>query len=257
MSDLELFPAINPNLDEVAEESVESDQNIKVVIEDKKILKQKDIFDMKYNKEKKEPKEVVSRTGRVKETKVDEFNDQDKETQRVQEVKNAARNSTSSKYKHLEAARAKGILTRKEKAAKRREEKAEAKRLKDIEKQKRREATKERNRVKARERYRRIKAEKEEKKKSDPIDIPQRKPQYIPRNDSNMSFKQFSSYMMRYEEMKDKYKTYKNRKQINNKEKEKNTKILQQKPKKEFPDNYPLSHLYGVNRFKPTNFNDF
>jgi hypothetical protein len=246
MSSLELFPEINPNLDEVAEEG----ENLKVEIEEKQVLKQKDIFDMKYNK--KELKQSRS----VQETKVDEFKDQDKQSQPVEDPPGQVGKSASSKYSHLKAARAKGIITRQEKARIRREQKAEAKRLKDIEKQERRDATKERNRVKARERYRRLKAEKDDNKVSEPIDIP-RKPQYIPNKERDMSFKQFSNYMMRYEEMKGHYKNYKNRKIQNTKEKVKNEKILKQKPKKEFPDNYPLSHLYGKNRFKPTDFNNF
>tara|TARA_R110001599_G_scaffold151774_1_gene336697 strand:+ start:2986 stop:3735 length:750 start_codon:yes stop_codon:yes gene_type:complete len=249
MSDLELFPTINPNLDEVAEEG----ENIKVEIEEKQVLKQKDIFDLKHNKK------GLKQSQGVQETEVSDLINKDKQSQRVSNIQIAARNSASStddKYPHLKEARAKGIITRKEKARIRREEKAEAKRLKDIEKQERRDATKERNRVKARERYRRIKAEKDEKKASEPIDIP-RKPQYIPKQERDMSFKQFSNYMMRYEEMKGHYKTYKNKKLQNHKEKTKNAKILQQKPKKEFPDNYPLSHLYGKNRFKPTDFNNF
>lgn len=252
MSNLELFPTINPNLDEVVNEA----ENVKIVVEDKKYLKQKDIFDMKNNKEKNTLKEDLHRTGRVSETEVAEFNDQEVKSEGVDRIRKPVLKSPSSKYKHLEAARAKGILTRKEKARIRKEEKAEAKRLKDIEKAERREATKERNRVKARERYRRLKAEKDENKVSEPIDIP-RKPQYIPRQETNMSFKQFSNYMMRYEDMKDQYKNYKNRKQIKTKEKQKHNQILKQKPKKEFPDNYPLSHLYGKNRFKPTDFNNF
>jgi len=246
MSSLELFPEINPNLDEVAEEG----ENLKVEIEEKEVLKQKDIFDMKYNK--KELKQSRS----VQETEVGELINKDKQSQSVQEPPGTGKNSASCKYPHLKEARAKGIKTRQEKARIRREEKAEAKRLKDIEKQERRDATKERNRVKARERYRRLKAEKDEKKVSEPIDIP-RKPQYIPNKERDMSFKQFSNYMMRYEEMKGHYNNYKNRTNTNTKEKVKNQKILKQKPKKEFPDNYPLSHLYGKNRFKPTDFNNF
>lgn len=240
---LELFPEVNPNLDEVAEEG----ENIKVEIEETKRLKQNEIFDLKKNIKKE-----LKQTHRVVKTEVGELIDEEKQTQPVITPPGDGDNSASSKYPHLKAARAKGIITRKEKAKVRKEQKAEAKRLKDIEKQERRDATKERNRVKARERYRRLKSEKETK----PIDIP-RKPQYIPNKEKDMNFKQFSNYMMRYEAMKGHYKNYKNQKLQKNKEIEKNQKILQQKPKKEFPDNYPLSHIYGKNRFKPTDFNNF
>ena len=234
--DLALFPTINPNLDEVAEE------NVVLKVEEPKKLRQKDIFvnDLKGATAK-------SASSKDKTTPV---HSKENQSEPVDVAPGDAPNSTSSKYAHLKAARAKGAITRKEKARIRREEKAEAKRLKDIEKEKRREATKERNRVKARERYRRLKAEKETK----PIDIP-RKPQYIPR-DNNMSFKKFADYMMRYEDMKDRYKKQ-NMKNNKRKEEAKIVQNIKHKPKKEFPDNYPLAHLYGNNRFKPTDFNNF
>ncbi len=236
--DLALFPSINPNLDEVAEE------NVVMKVEEPKKLRQKDIFvnDLK-------PTLAKSASSKDKTTPV---HSKENQSEPVEVAPGDAPNSTSSKYAHLKAARAKGAITRKEKARIRREEKAEAKRLKEIEKQKKREATKERNRDKARERYRRLKAEKEAKTKEEPEP---RKPQYIPR-DNNMSFKKFADYMMRYEDMKDRYK----KQSMINKKSNKNRKIINKiaPPKvKEFPDNYPLAHLYGNNRFKTTDFNNF
>lgn len=113
---LELFPEINPNLDEVAEEG----ENIKVKIQETKRLKQNEIFDLKKNikKELKQTRPVVK-------TEVSELIDEEKQTQAVEEPPGDGGNSASSKYPHLKAARAKGIITRKEKARIRREEKVE------------------------------------------------------------------------------------------------------------------------------------
>jgi hypothetical protein len=231
--DLALFPTINPNLDEVAEE------NVILKVEEPKKLRQKDIFvnDLKNCEGKSATS--MDKTNRV--------HSKEKPSEPVDVSPGDKPNSTSSNYGHLIAARAKGIITRKEKALIRQEKKAEAKRLKDIEKAKKREATKERNRDKARERYRRLKTEKEE---PEPI-----KPQYIP-NQNGMSFKKFANYMMQYEELKDRYK----KQSMINKKSNKNIKVINKiaPPKvKEFPDNYPLAHIYGNNRFKTTDFNNF
>ena len=231
--DLALFPTINPNLDEVAEE------NVVLKVEEPKKLRQKDIF-------VNDLKDCDAKSASSKD-KTNRVHSKEKPSEPVEVAPGDEPNSTSSKYGHLKAARAKGAITRKEKALIRREEKAEAKRLKDIEKAKKREATKERNRDKARERYRRLKTEKEEPEP--------RKPKYIPR-DNNMSFKKFADYMMRYEDIKDRYE----KQSMINKKSNKNMKIINKiaPPKvKEFPDNYPLAHLYGNNRFKTTDFNNF
>tara|TARA_R110000803_G_scaffold50583_1_gene104822 strand:- start:4105 stop:4857 length:753 start_codon:yes stop_codon:yes gene_type:complete len=250
MSDLELFPTINPNLDEL----VEPEKNIVMKVEDKRHLKQNDIFDSKYlNKKEVKGTKTGGKTKVLKELPPKE------PTQRVQPCQQDQGKSASlEKYPHLKAARAKGIVTRKEKARIRREAKEEAKKLKDIEKQERREATKERNRVKARDRYRRIKAEKDATK---PIDIPiARKKQYIPNSVDKLSFTDFSNYMMRYEDIKGKWEKQQKLKKQQTIDRDKNLKIHKkttEKLKKEFPDNYPLSHLYGKNRFKTADFNNF
>ena len=243
MTDLSLFPEVNPNLNEVAADS------IAIEIEEKQTLKQNDIFLNTNHK-------VLKQTRQVQEDKVGEFNVKDNGTAQVKDppgFKDDKPKSPSSRYPHLKSARAKGAITRKEKAIVRKAEKAAAKLLKDEEKMKRREATKERNRDKARERYRRIKAEKDESNK--------RKPQYIPQGvNQSMDFAKFSNYMMKYEGLKEQYKKQEQFKKDKHIERQRALALHKMPPQvvqKEFPDNYPLAHLYGVNRFKVPNFGNF
>jgi hypothetical protein len=215
----ELFPSINPNIDELNEMTpLNQDEQItnddpEPETEVKEDFKESDIF-MKSGK-----KRLKSKLKEPTDTIVEE------------DIK------PKRKYPHLAKARAKGAEVRKAKAEARRLKKEEEKELKNKLKSEKREATAERNRQKAKARY----YTEKEKKKSQPIAIQQ---QFIPKSTKkDMDFNTFASYMMKYENLKEQYK--------NKNIKMKPMKQVNTKPiKKEIPynpPNYPLSHLYNPN----------
>ena len=224
MSDLDLFPVINPNIGEVIER--ESALNGEDLILDEEIQpsSHNEIFSKKNIKlevSKPVPKE---------------------------------------KYAHLAEARKKGALTRQKKAEVKRALKAEAKAIKDEEKRLRREATQERNRVKARERYRsqkvkkdeqselkeKIRLESEAKKQQQEVEYKRyhSKPMPIP-DPVAMNFEKFAGYMMRYEGLKQQYA-----------QQQKQPPPIS-KQKSEFPEHYPLANLYKKNKNRKADFSNF
>jgi len=224
MADLSLFPEINPNIEEIIEreQSIDGDE---VIIDQEPELGHNDIF---TNKKQNVKMEVAPK---------------------------------KDKYSHLVEARKKGAITRQKKAEAKRLLKAEAKAIKDEEKRVRREATTERNRVKARERYRREKSKKDEQEEiKEKIRLVshakkekqehQHRQQYgkapIPPKPEGMNFEKFAGYMMRYEGLKREYA-----------QTQVKSKPIPIPPPQEFPDNYPLSHLYGKNKNRKVDFSHF
>tara|TARA_R110000744_G_scaffold66253_2_gene135369 strand:+ start:4861 stop:5559 length:699 start_codon:yes stop_codon:yes gene_type:complete len=232
MADLSLFPVINPNIEEIIEREQALDGE-NVILETEEPIGHNEIFSNKKN------------------------------------VKLSVSQPKKDKYPHLAEARKKGAITRQKKAEAKRILKAEAKAIKDEEKRLRREATQERNRVKARERYRKQKAEKDEQqdikesirlrsqaKKDEAERIerqsyrrPQHKPIQQPKHPGGgMDFEKFAGYMMRYEGLKREYETSRS---------QKIPVQVAPPPPKEFPDNYPLAHIYQKNKNRKMNFNNF
>tara|TARA_R110001592_G_scaffold182498_3_gene425772 strand:+ start:16794 stop:17573 length:780 start_codon:yes stop_codon:yes gene_type:complete len=226
MSDLDLFPVINPNIGEVIErENAVAGEDL--ILDD-------EIQPSSHN-------EIFS-----------------KSNVKLQVSEPVALPKKKDKYAHLAEARKKGALTRQKKAEAKRALKAEAKAIKDEEKRLRREATQERNRVKARERYRSQKAKKDEqaelkekirleseaKKKQQEVEY-KRYHQKPPQDPVGMNFEKFAGYMMRYEGLKQQYAQQ------------------QRKPppppkqKSEFPEHYPLANLYKKNKDRKADFSNF
>jgi hypothetical protein len=228
MSDLELFPVINPNIEEIIErENAVAGEDL--ILDDDPVIGHNEIFSKSNVKlEVSEPVDIPKK---------------------------------KDKYAHLAEARKKGALTRQKKAELKRIAKAEAKAKKDEEKRLRREATQERNRVKARERYRNQKAKKDDqselkekirleseaKKKQQEIEYKRyhSKPLQNPQP-SGMSFDKFADYMMRYEGLKRQYA-----------QSQAIRKPEPVKPKSEFPANYPLAHIYQKNKNRKADFSNF
>jgi hypothetical protein len=231
-----LFPEINPNIDQIIqdEKMIDSDNAVKneIIEVDKK--DQDDIFE---TFEKSLAKEATKG---------------DKTPPAVKPI-------SQKKKEHLDNARVKSAETRRQKAEERKRLKEEEKARKEEEKKLRREATAERNRQKARERYYKQKEQKD-KQKEEVKEIPKQivkdttpKVRNIiqeAKNPNNMDFNTFAKYMMRYETLKEQY----------NKEiEEKNNKTKEEKKKEEsksyHPHNYPLRNYYHKDRMKTfTNF---
>jgi hypothetical protein len=225
MADLSLFPEINPNIEEIIEREDALDGENVIIEEEKEPVGHNDIF-----------------TNNVK-------------------IKVAPKKT----YPHLAAARAKGAITRQKKAEAKRLLKAEAKAIKDEEKRLRREATTERNRVKARERYRKEKSKKDEQaeiKEKIRLESHAKKQQqelqqqrYNPKRQvaptpqsTGMDFEKFAGYMMRYEGLKREYAA----------SQRKSAPVpIPEKAPQEFPDNYPLAHIYSKKKNRKADFSHF
>lgn len=165
--------------------------------------------------------------------------------------KNEKVTTGKKRYAHLAEARKKGAETRRRKAAERKAKKEAEKLAKEQKKAEKKAASAERNRQRARDRYYREKQEKEKvlkdgklQVKSKPIDIPQ-----APVKPAGMDFNTFAEYMLKYENMKKRYKTAMDLKAIEEKKKE-----LAKKKKEYHPENYPLAHLYNPSNRKNTTF---
>jgi len=214
-----LFPVINPNIDQLIqdEKMLDSDNAIKNEIIDVVKQEQEDIF------ETPKPKPI-----------------------------------SQKKKEHLENARIKSAETRRQKAKKKKKLKEEEKARKEEEKRLRREATAERNRVKARERYYKQREQKE-KVKEEVKEIPKQivkdttpmvRDVYKQQQVNNMDFNTFAKYMMKYETLKEQY----NKEIEDNNKKEKEIK-KQEETKSYHPKNYPLRNYYHKDRMR--NFTNF
>jgi hypothetical protein len=152
-------------------------------------------------------------------------------------------------YSHLAKARAKGAVVRKAKAEARRIQKAEEKEEKNRLKAEKKEASAERNRQRAKDRY-----------YANKKDVPShQKPAVIqsPPVPKGMDFNTFANYMLKYENMKKKYKdavdsqTAERERKMELKRREEAKKPVE---KKYHPDNYPLAHIYNPNNRKNTSY---
>jgi len=247
MKGLDMFPEINPNIDEIIRQQDAIDPE-EVAVDTEEV------------KPKTKENDIFLRRERVKGTKSRSSNGNDnkqnlnsptltiieedldtplKKNNKLVELSDDATiekspGTKTKRYSHLAKARQKGLEKRRANAAAKKELKELKKAEKEEEKRLRREATKERNRAKARDRYRRIKAEKETE--TEPIDIPKPKPQ----KPKGMSYDTFSKYMDEYQRQNT----------IKNKKIEKPRAIIKPKPvvKPYHPKNYPLAHIYNKTR---------
>lgn len=249
MKGLDMFPEINPNIEEIVRQQEAIDpENVAVDITEKpKRTPHTEIF---VNKGTKRVKKTKSRNTVMNEEK-DEINsptltiieeDLESPVKELNELSDETQlkkkgGTTSKRYSHLAKAREKGLQKRRANAAKRKELKELKKKEKEEERARRREATKERNRQKARARYQRLKKEKETQ------NPPKQElaPKTIKKKPTNMSYETFALYMNQYE--KQKAVRQQKKKQV----------MKQQKPKKPepppyHPKNYPLAHLYNIPR---------
>jgi len=224
-----LFLEINPNIDEIAKEAVELDDEAD--IEEKEMVvsqeknKHEDVFE--------EPLEKVATHPKKKKKKVT-FEEPEPEPEPEPETLPM----TYREKKKLETAK----------------RKAEEKEVKRIAKEKHREEMKEKNREKARKRYWEQKKIKEQVKQEKEIEVPKKivKESKAPLNsiqkkqvdknvNNDMDFATFSSYMMKYEEMKQHISKQKDE-ELKQKQREKQ-KEQESKPSF-YPSNYPVHLLY-------------
>ena len=227
MTDLSLFPEINPNIEEIIQrENSASPEDVEIEAKQEKKLTHKDYFE--ENPSLRDNEETNSAS----------LVDLAEEDDEIVGEKEEKKGEKKGRYDHLKSARLKGLEKRRAKAEEKRLAKAEAKKLKEIEKAKRREATKERNRVKARERYRRLKKEKE-------VKVEEKRQTFKKVEPKNMSFKTFARYMNQYEQIKEAYNMEKEKKAKTNKIKEMPRPVMRRQRPQYNPPNYPLSHLYN------------
>jgi len=226
-----LFPEINPNIDEIIEK-----ENM---IDSEEVVKDEE---MDYSTPKSSHNDIFigSKKQNVK-MKVKEPTDTITESD-VEKPKKKDR------YAHLAKARQKGIETRRRKAEERRKAKEEAKLKKQQEREARKQATAERNRASARQRYYRQKEKSKdvaEKIVEDTKPPPKNSIKHKPTPNGNMDFNTFARYMMKYEQMKDAYNKQKQPKKSKPKD------IPQKKEEPTYhPKNYPLSMYAPHNRYK-------
>ena len=213
-----MFPAANPDIDEVLkkEDCIDGEAVAQEHIEMKvEPIKESDIF-------MKPVKNNMRLDVKPKNVKVKKQRD----------------------YSHLAKARAKGAEVRKAKAETRRLQKAEEKAEKDRIKAEKRAATTERNRQRAKDRYY---EKKKQSHKEDRKPVQASPPPVAPQMKNGMDFNTFANYMLKYENMKKKYKDAVDL-QTAEKERKRQEAIRKKDVKKEpayHPDNYPLAHLYN------------
>ena len=243
-----LFPVVNPNLDELAQEAKKPINEDEVIVPEGKTqeldnpLKKELPNDIFVKKEKK---------GKIKLSK-NEILDHKDPTDTIVETDVKPKRD----YSHLAKARAKAQETRRLKAEERKKKKAEEKERKRLEKEAKKKATAERNKKKALERYYKNKEKKEMERletakhiakeaRNPPANMQHYNPPTL--QNTGMDFRTFSQYMFKYEQMKEQY-----RKAKQPKPKSKPIPIpKKQEPKpkaKPFhPEKYPLSNWYNPN----------
>ncbi len=236
-----LFPEINPNIDEIIEK-----ENC---VDKEEVLKE----DMDFSKPKTSHSEIFMKKKQNIKLKVKEPTDTITKSD-IEKPK-----PKKDRYAHLAKARQKGIETRRRKAEEKRKAKAEEKAKKAEEREARKKATAERNRESARKRYYKQKQEKQNIAEKIVDDISSKeeeeKMRYIrknkqlpkqPEKPNGMDFNTFAKYMMKYEQMKDAYNKTKT------KSKPKPIPVKKEKPKEKpyHPPNYPVSVDAPTNRYK-------
>jgi hypothetical protein len=242
---MELLLEINPNIDEIVKEQNELDADANLE-ETKSVVKQvkfsdEDVFDAPKKpkgKPKPKPKPKPSKPKPSVYMEVEE-------PQEPQEPHiPSPRPITSQEPPTLP------LTYSQRKKAEKEEKKAEEKRIKNEEREKRNFETAERNREKARQRYWREKERKDKLKQTEKEEVPKaiveqttkklnnfQKQDITKKVNNDMDFATFSSYMMKYEEMKT---------HITKQKEEEMKKEKQSQPRQSpFPDNYPTHLLYG------------
>lgn len=259
-----LFLEINPNIDEIAKEQEEMNEDASLE-EKKSVSKQEkynhdDVFETEQSKPRRRGRPKVSSQG-VKTPSKSKSKSTQPPVPSTQEHKNQEQDpspqveSVSLENEIIQPKKEEVSLPmtyREKKKLERQKLKEEEKERKRIEKEKHREIMKEKNRQKARERYYKIKAEKDAKKEQDKKEIPKQIVEETKKNlnsfqkqdlntklrsNNDMDFATFTNYMLKYEELKSKFN--KQRKE------EEEEKKQREKPKSPFPDNYPVHLLYG------------
>lgn len=236
-----LFPEINPNIDEIVEK-----ENM---IDGEEVVKDDD---MDYSAPKSTHKDIFMSGKKQQNVKLSVKEPTDTIVESDVEPEKPKK---KDRYAHLAKARQKGIETRRRKAEEKRKAKEAEKLKKKEEREARRKATMERNRENARQRYYKQKAEKKNVAEKIVEDTKLTPTQRATRNpdvkNNNMDFNTFARYMMKYEQMKDAYNKQKQQKQ----QKTKPIEIKKKEPEKPsyHPPNYPLAHLAPHNRYKQFN----
>ena len=263
---------INPNIDEIAREDVEYDQDAD--IEDKELVLKKERFshDDVFEEPKSEPlKKVRPKASQGGKTPKPKPRPKPKPKQPLKKVSPKASEGDATPPKvseedttpHVEMKieEVKNDLPptyREVKKLERQKQKEEEKERKRIEKEKHREIMKEKNRSKARERYYRIKEQKQVEKESLEKEIPKKIVEETKSNlntfqkrdverkvnkQNDIDFVTFTNYMMKYEDLKQKFYRQKEEEEKQKREKQRSS---------PHPENYPTSLLYG-NRNKRKN----
>ena len=242
-----LFLEINPNIDEIAKEqeelNEEADMEEKVMVISQEKNKHEDVFEDEKPRPKK--KKVI----RKKDTKKVTFEEETPKECPPGSPRPPMKQDCPPPEMPMSYREKKKLETQK-----RKEEEKEAKR---IAKEKHREEMKEKNREKARQRYWAQKKLKEEKKNEDAIAVPKKivqeskstlnniqKKEVDKKVNNNMDFATFSSYMMKYEEMKQHISKQKEE-EMKQQQQQRQQQQQQQQPKSFYPDNYPVHLLYG------------
>lgn len=223
-----LFPEINPNIDEI----VEKEQ----MLDGDEVVKDEDTD---YTAPKKKHKDIFM-SNKKQNIKMNIKEPTDTETE------NDIIKPKKDRYAHLAKARQKGIETRRRKAEEKRKIKEAEKLKKQEARELRKKATMERNRENARKRYYKQKEQKQNvaQKIVQDTTIKKTHQSFKNPNPTGMDFNTFAKYMMKYENMKDAY----------NKQKQKSKPQpipKKEKPKPSYhPPNYPLSYLAPHNRYR-------
>jgi len=254
----DLFLDINPNIDEIAKE--QQDLNVEATVQEKKVTVKQE----KYGHEDVFESEQPKRKGRGRPKKSEQSPMPTVETTKQEQTHIPQEKEVEEQPQPLQneiiEEPALPMTYREKKKIERQKIKAEEKERKRIEKEKHREIMKEKNRQKARERYHRIREEKKQKTQEEEKVIPKQIVEETKKNlnsfqkrdlntklnsPNDMDFATFTNYMLKYEDLKTKFHKQKQ-------EEEKLQQQQQQQQRSPFPDNYPVSLIYG-NRKKRRN----
>lgn len=244
-----LFLEINPNIDEIAKE--EEEMNEDAELEEKEMViseeknKHEDVFEdtKPVVKKKKVIRKKVEKKVRFEEPEPEPEHEPEPEPTVEESQGDDTLPMTYRQKKKLETAK----------------RKADEKEAKRIAKEKHREEMKEKNRAKARERYWKQKQVKDKQKKEQAIEVPKKivqetksqlnglqKKEVDKKVNNNLDFATFSSYMMKYEEMKHHISKQKEEElKQKQREKQEQQQAQSQASHSFYPANYPVHLLYG------------
>jgi len=252
----DLFLEINPNIDEIAKE--QQDLNVEATVQEKKVMVKQEKYGHEDVFESEQPKRKGR--GRPKMSKPSPKPTVENTTQEqthIPQQKEAEEQQQPLENEIIEE-QALPMTYREKKKLERQKIKEEEKERKRIEKEKHREIMKEKNRQKARERYHRLREEKQQKIQEEEKAIPKQIVEETKKNlnsfqkrdlntklnsPNDMDFATFTNYMLKYEDLKTKFY----------KQKEEEERQKQQQQQSPFPDNYPVSLIYGNRKKKRNN----